>query len=123
MSITSPILAALYGFRAFGDHTIGVYLSLLLSVWIGRRLVTRATPLRVGSAALLSSVQFYLITNFVWFTGGMYPFTLEGMSASYIAALPFFGRTLLGDLVYTALFFGAHELLTRAARRHAHAVA
>jgi hypothetical protein len=112
MTITSPILGAMYGFRPFGRSTLPVYAAFLVSVWIGRRLSTRVTPLRLGAAAFLSSLQFYLITNFVWFPGGLYPQTLAGLMTSYVAGLPFFGRTLLGDLLYTAAFFGADRLLS-----------
>src|SRR5450432_2960594 len=45
-----------------------IYASFLISVWIGRRLVREVTATRVGVAAFLCSLQFYLITNFtVWF--------------------------------------------------------
>jgi hypothetical protein len=117
MTVTSPILASIYGFRAFGRSTLAVYASFLIAVWIGRRLTRRVTPFRVGAAAFLCSVQFYLITNFVWFLGGLYPHTLEGLMASYIAGLPYFGRTLLGDLLYSALLFGSHAMLTRRERQ------
>jgi hypothetical protein len=122
LTITSPILAQIYGFRAFGRSTPVVYGSFLIAVWIGRRLAKRVTPLRVGAAAFLCSLQFYLITNFVWFPGGLYPQTLEGVMASYTAGLPYFGRTLLGDLLYSALFFGSHALLKRREARTAPAV-
>ena len=113
MTITSPIMGLLYGFRPFGRGTPVVYASFLIAVWIGRRLAMRATPFRVGAAAFVCSLQFYLLTNFVWFSGGLYPQTLEGVMASYVAGLPYFGRMLLGDLLYSALFFGSHALLAR----------
>ena len=45
----------------------------------------------------------------------MYPHTLAGLEACYIAALPFFGYTLLGNLAFSAAFFGAEALLAPAA--------
>ncbi|MDR0574632.1 MAG: hypothetical protein LBG96_11490 [Tannerella sp.] len=52
------------------------------------------------------------VTNFgVWFSSGMYPQTLVGLQACYIAGIPFFWNTLLGDVVYTGVLFGAFELL------------
>jgi hypothetical protein len=61
------------------------------------------------------SLQFYIITNFfVWFgSHDMYPQTLSGLSACYVAALPFYGRTLLGDLFYSGVLFGAYALVSR----------
>ena len=40
----------------------------------------------------------------------MYPHTLAGLEACYIAALPFFGYTLLGNLAFSAAFFGGEAL-------------
>ena len=51
-------------------------------------------------SVLLSSIVFFLFTNFgVWLIG--YPKTLEGLITCYIAAIPFFGYTLAGDLFYS----------------------
>jgi hypothetical protein len=50
-------------------------------------------------------VQFFIITNFAcWVLN--YPHTLEGFVACYVAALPFFHNTLVGDVVFTAVLFG-----------------
>ena len=49
---------------------------------------------------LLSSLIFFIVTNFgVWLIG--YPNTLEGFIACYVAAIPFFGWTVAGDLFYS----------------------
>tara|TARA_B100001093_G_scaffold360235_1_gene344953 strand:+ start:1209 stop:1700 length:492 start_codon:yes stop_codon:yes gene_type:complete len=49
---------------------------------------------------LSSSLIFFFITNFgVWLIG--YPNTLEGFIACFMAALPFFGWTVAGDLFYS----------------------
>jgi len=48
----------------------------------------------------LSSFIFFFITNFgVWLIG--YPLTLEGFSACYLLAIPFYINTILGDFFYT----------------------
>ncbi|HEX9721755.1 MAG TPA: DUF6580 family putative transport protein [Candidatus Paceibacterota bacterium] len=66
----------------------------------------------VALATLLGSVLFYLTTNFaVWAFSGMYAPTFNGLMLSYYMALPFLKFTLLGDLFYTALFFGSYELV------------
>jgi hypothetical protein len=38
---------------------------------------------------------------------------MAGLSACYVAALPFFGRTLLADLFYSGVLFGAYALVSR----------
>ena len=64
----------------------------------------------VAVAALIGAVAFYLITNFgVWATGLTYPKTGAGLLACYAAGIPFFGYTLLGNLLYSAVLFGAFE--------------
>jgi hypothetical protein len=109
MAITDAVLG-------FSAATPFVYLSFLISVWIGRRLVSTERALHIASAAVLCSVQFFLITNFGhWMATGMYPHTLAGLAACYAAALPFFGMTLAGDLVYTGVLFGLHAWLSRTA--------
>jgi hypothetical protein len=66
-----------------------------------------------ATAALLCSLQFFFISNFGVFLRA-YPHTLDGFMKCYTMALPFFGRTLAGDLITTAVLFGLHAWLTRA---------
>jgi hypothetical protein len=96
-----------------------IYASFLISVWIGRRLVREVTAVRVGGAAFLCSLQFFLLTNLaVWFRaaegpGHMYAPTPGGLLECYAAALPFWGRTLAGDLLFSGALFGMYALLAR----------
>jgi hypothetical protein len=116
MAITDPLLGRIYGFRPFSLLTPIVYASLLINVGIGLGLRLTESPWRIGGAALAGSVQFFLLTNFgVWLLGGghYYPHTWAGLSACYVAGLPFFGWTALGDISYSALLFGVHGWLTR----------
>ncbi len=56
----------------------------------------------------------WLITNFgMWLGTAMYPHTATGLVACYVNAIPFFGRTLAGDLLYTGALFGLHAWLSR----------
>lgn len=91
---------------------ISVYLSFLISGLLGLWLRRRKSASNTIYAALLASIQFYLITNFaVWAFGTMYPPTPIGLLTSYINALPFFRNTLLGDLFYVGILFGLYELV------------
>ena len=90
------------------------YLATALIVLIGWALRAQVTPIRVGLAAVASSVTFFLVSNLgVWTSGGLYPRTLEGLAACYVAAIPFFQNTLAGDLVFSALLFGGFALAER----------
>jgi hypothetical protein len=114
LAATNPILGMILGFRAFTLLTPFVYLSFLVNVWIGRHLRETNRAWRIGGAAVLGSVQFFLVTNFaVWATGRWHPHTLAGLGECYLLALPFFGLTVAGDLAYAAILFGLHEWLSR----------
>ena len=98
----------------FYPELIFVYLSVAATVLIGWLVSKRKTVLRVGAAALASSILFYVVTNFgVWLLADFYPKTLAGLAACYVAAIPFFQNTLAGDLVFTALLFGGFALAER----------
>ncbi len=95
----------------FHDGMVWVYGSFVLIGLIGLWLRSHKSPLPILGAALVSSVLFFIITNFgVWLMGTMYPKTAEGLLACYIAAIPFFQNTLVGDVAYTAALFGLFEL-------------
>ena len=101
-------------FLGFHPTTPFVYGSFALIVLIGYGLRGRKTVFTVAMAALASSVLFFLVTNFgVWATGTLYPRTWTGLATAYLAALPFFRNTVLGDLVYVAVLFAGFALLER----------
>ncbi len=88
-----------------------VYLGLLCSSLSGRYLLANKRVLnRAPVAILLASLGFYLISNFgVWLI--QYPKTVSGILECYINALPFLGRSLLGNIAYGFLFLGSYEFL------------
>jgi Family of unknown function (DUF6580) len=110
MAVTDPLLGG------YSIATPLIYLSFLINVWIGRRLQATESPLRIGAACLLCSAQFFLISNFGAWLGSTYPHTMTGLAMCYTAAIPFFGRTLAGDLLYSGVLFGLHAWLSRSIR-------
>jgi hypothetical protein len=88
-----------------------VYFSVALIVMIGMVALSRVSPLRVGAAAILSSVLFFVVTNFgMWLFSGFYPHTIAGLETCYVAAIPFFQNTIAGDLFYATLLFGGFRV-------------
>ena len=80
----------------------------VLAVGIGSLLKEKQDFLRVAGAALAGSVSFFIISNFaVWLGWTMYPKTIGGLVACYVAAIPFFRSTLASDMIYTLAFFAA----------------
>ena len=116
LAFAAPLGALLLSDLVLGFHAgmPYVYGSVALVVLIGWVLARRATPLGIAAAAMASSVLFFAVTNFgTWLSSGMYPQTLAGLAACYVAAIPFFQNTLAGDLVFSALLFGGFALLER----------
>ena len=93
------------------SHMEVIYGSFALVVCLGLLLRRRRTPLAIAGAALAGSIVFFAITNFgVWVFGSLYPKTTAGLLTCYVAAVPFFQNTLVGDALYTAVLFGGFAL-------------
>lgn len=98
-------------FPGFHRTQPAVYLSFFLVGLIGLWLRNHRSTATIVGGALTASILFFLITNFaVWYGGTMYPQNWQGLVTAYVAGIPFFRNTLLGDLTYTAVLFGAYEL-------------
>lgn len=110
--------AAPLGAMVLSDAVLGfysgfwiTYVAVALIVAVGFLALSRLSVLRIAGAAIASSVLFFLVSNFgTWAASGMYPHTLAGLSACYVAAVPFFQNTVAGDLFYAALLFGGFRV-------------
>lgn len=117
-----PILVLFISDLFLGFHAgIGlVYIGFFLTGVIGLSIAKHKNVINVVSATLLSSVLFFLLTNFnYWYAASLYPKTLEGLALSYLNALPFFRNSLIGDLLYVGLFFGAYETVLMLVKKSA----
>lgn len=89
----------------------------LVGLWLGKRIENRSGLSKAGyifGTALVSSVIFFITTNFgVWLSGMMYEMSLKGLIECYAMAIPFFRNSLAGDLFYSAAMFGVYELVTK----------
>jgi len=113
MFLSDLAIGLLTGNLSLGLHRLipVVYGSFALIVCLGFWLRSRRTVVPIAGAALASSVLFFVLTNFgVWALGSWYPKTWEGLVACYVAAIPFFHNTLVGDAVYTTVLFGGLAL-------------
>ena len=98
-------------FLGFHGFMLPVYLSFALVVLLGTLFQKNIRVLTVLGGALAASALFFLITNFaVWLGSPFYPQSFSGLMQSYIAAIPFFHTTVLGDLFYSSVFFGGYYL-------------
>jgi hypothetical protein len=117
-----------------GGYTLGspvIYACFLVNVWIGRHMLRNSrnvTAVRVGAAAFLCSLQFFVFTNLALWVSAVvrhspiYSADLAGLMTCYSLALPFWGRTLAGDLLFSGALFGLYEVLSRRMVAHKHPV-
>jgi hypothetical protein len=108
-----PLAAMLLSDLCIGlySHMGWVYGSFALITCIGLWLRTHRRAWPIAGASLLASSLFFLITNFGVWMNGTAPSGLAGLMACYVAAIPFFGNTLLGDGFYVLALFGGFALL------------
>ena len=112
-----PLAAMLLSDAVIGFHSgmPVIYLCFLMTTFLGRRMQGGRNIATVARMSFLSSVMFYAISNFaVWAGGSMYPHTAQGLVLCYTAAIPFFGNTLAGTMIYSAVLFAAADLADRA---------
>ncbi len=99
MFLGDLILARVHGYPAVSSVTPFVYGGFFVQALLGSR--WRSKKGGALAAAGVGSFFFFLLSNFgVWIGGGMYPLTTSGLVDCYVAAVPFYGATLAGDLVW-----------------------
>jgi hypothetical protein len=97
------------GFVWFTSGFYWMYGSFALIVLLSSIFLSKVNVIKVGVGSLFASGLFFAITNFgVWMGGSLYPKTLEGLAMCYTAAIPFFGNSIMGDLVFSSILFGSY---------------
>lgn len=93
----------------------------ILAVLIGGLLKKDGGKFKLGNivgASLAGSCSFFILSNLaVWVAYDMYPHTLAGLGACYVAAIPFFTPTLSSDMLYTIGFFAVPHLIEAAKKQ------
>ncbi|MBU3918699.1 hypothetical protein KKC63_02210 [Patescibacteria group bacterium] len=116
ISLTIPILAMMVSdiFLGFYQPILMafVYGSFILCVILGFWLKKHKKWQTVLGSSLLAGLIFFLLTNLaVWAFTPWYAKSISGLVQCYLMALPFFRMTLLGNLFYVTIFFGAYEII------------
>ncbi len=118
--LSDALLALATGHAVFGLWSIFTYSGFAAIVLAGMWLRLQPTAGRTLGFLGASSLGFWLWTNFgVWATNDhqLYPRTLEGLGACYIAALPFLGNALVGDLCWGLAMFLSFAALRKISPR------
>jgi hypothetical protein len=114
IALNTLLYRAYYPGLSFLVPSPWIYGAVLGIVLLGHALLRRPAVPTVLVSSLTASTLFFLVTNLaVWIDSAMYPRTLSGLLLCYEAALPFFGNTLAGDLVYSTVLFGGFALLSQ----------
>jgi hypothetical protein len=112
MFVGDVVLARQHGYAVLSFVTPFVYGGFFVQALLGRALRSRKGG-AIGAAAS-GSVAFFVLSNFgVWVAGSMYPHTQAGLLECYVAALPFFGATIVGDIVWTIVLSLAYRPLAK----------
>ena len=93
--VITDLFIGLHGTTAFTWGSI---------IFIG--LISNSLKANINSrilGSLLGACLFFLITNFGVWSLGSYGYTAQGLITSYTLAIPFFGNTLVGTLVFASL--------------------
>jgi len=115
LALIVPLSVMIASDLFLGLHDIVVFTwgSVVLISLIGLSLKKSKKVTTILAGSFLSSFVFFIITNFGVWASGWYARDLSGLSACFVAAIPFFRNFLAGTLVYSAALFGAYELSAR----------
>ncbi len=97
-----------------GLHDVVLYTwgAFIVIGFMGMFLREGRTPMRVAGMTVLSTLVFFVVTNFgVWLT--WYPLTAQGLLDCYIKALPFLRNDLAANLLGALVMFGAYEFFNK----------
>ena len=80
---------------------------------LGHQLLSgRPSALRVAGGVLASATSFFVLSNFaVWMGSVMYTHTVAGLSACYVAAIPFYANDLISTAITAGALFGLPALV------------
>ena len=120
VSSSLPLAWSVKGF--YGKGQFFVYGSFVLIAWLAT-FIKKKNVINIAFAGIWSGVLFFLISNFgEWLFSTLYPRTIAGLMEGYIAALPFYNgdifgsfflNTILGNLFFLAVLFGAYSLVVK----------
>ena len=115
MFISDALLELFFGY-GFHNTIIYVYASFVLITCLGIVIGNNVRTGKIIAASLISSILFFLITNFgVWAAGG-FENGFSGLIATYLLGIPFYNHelfgsfffnTIAGDLFWNGILFGS----------------
>ena len=116
LAILVPIAAMALADVVLGwyNEAIFTYIGMVAGVFLARGLLHPLTPVRLIGTTFLASLAFFVVSNFGVFISGYYGYSLEGLIACYVAAIPFWQNSLIADFMSTAVVFAIYLAMKRA---------
>ena len=98
-----------------GMHNVLIFTwgSFILASLLGLFIRKNKSFLSITGMSLISSLAFFIVTNFGVWVMGWYPPTLSGLLNCYIMGLPFLRDFTVSTLLYSAVLFTAYEVIAR----------
>ena len=91
-----------------------VYLAFTAMVLCGFLIRKKVSVPNVALSSIAGAVLFYLLTNFaLLYPVSQYPHNMQGIIASYVAALPFLNNMVVGNLIFSGVLFGSFYFLSK----------
>jgi hypothetical protein len=98
---------------SFGFETT-VFISFALVVGIGMIFLKKVNVVNLLTANVIGTLGFFFASNFfVWMGGKIYTQDFSGLMTCFTMGLPFLKNTLLSNLAFSAIMFGAFEYAQR----------
>ncbi|MBI4436039.1 MAG: hypothetical protein HY590_01275 [Candidatus Omnitrophica bacterium] len=114
MALSDFVLNPMYGLPLMIPETPFVYGSFLITGCLGLWCRRYRSAAILYLASLISSILFYLITNFgTWLVSGLYPKNATGLLQCYVMAIPFFRNSLIGNFLWLSILLGVYRLAHR----------
>ena len=86
----------------FHNVTLFTWGSVILIGFMSKHFLS--TTISRISGALLGACIFFIVTNFGVWSLGSYGYTFDGFLNCYVMAIPFFGNTIIGTLIFSIIF-------------------
>ncbi len=111
-ALADILLSRFYGYAMTPDLLVS-WAFYAAVAWFGSAMLHEdARTTKLVGASLASSLTFFVVSNLaVWAFWPTYPHTLKGLSACFVAAIPFYRNQPVADLLFTLVFFSVPVLL------------
>lgn len=115
MFVSDFIIAQINGLSVIHHYSAYVYGGFVLVNILGVISKKNFGTAKMLGLSLTSSFIFFLVSNFgVWMDiQSGYARSIQGLLDCYVMGLPFLQWTILGDLIFTTILFGAYNVFTR----------